>query len=224
MTDKTDPEEPVDPTLESDNDDSTTDVDDQQSDSGNSVDWEDRYKGLQRASEKKRTSLEKTIADLQEKLAATTETLETINSDASAQQTARQEAENKIAEIQSSLEGIQKERDELSAQLERQNIILKEYPSLAPFANFIPSGADDETFRSSLSEFADALKVYVKEGVKETISGSSHVTQDDDTMATGAEEDQLWNTVYSLAGIPGKEQEYQEAHAKLMGILEAKNT
>lgn len=224
----TDPEKKdIDPTP---GDDQVTDDGDQQSggsdDQKTTVDWEARYKGLQSASEKQRTALQKSVEDLQTKLTAATEQLEQSNLTSSDVQKAQEQAKQEIEQIKGQLDAATQERDKLTAQLNRQAIIMKDYPALARFSDFIPAAEDDDQFKTNLQNFQEALNSYVQAGVKDTLSGSSPPPGGDQgtRMVSESEEDKLWKQVYSLAGIPGKEREYEEAFGRLQEVLNLKNT
>lgn len=229
MPKNTDPEEPVDPTPGDDT--QVTDGDNQQSDNSGSqddsttIDWEKRYRSLQSVSEKKRTDLEKTVGNLQEQLTTATEKMESMGIDQTSFQKAQEEAKRDAERIQEQLDAATKERDQLNAQLKRQSIILKEFPTLASFTEFIPPAEDDDQFKANLTDFQQALNSYVESGVKTVMAGASggDVGAGDDPMITQSDEDKAWADVYALAGV-GKEKEYEEAYARLQGILEAKKS
>lgn len=180
-----------------------------------------RYKGLQKVVAKK----DQQILELQDSVQALSDELEELKVNSASTQTAKSTAEQKVQELQSQLDNLTAERDEVNKQLTQQGIIMKDFPQLAQLAKFIPPAEDEEGFKTNAKEFAEALKGFVDKGVVETLEGASPPSPSTEEEApTSSEEDRLWSIVYSTSGVPGKEAEYEEANEKLQKILAAKQS
>jgi DNA repair exonuclease SbcCD ATPase subunit len=191
----------------------------QQSD-GNSqnIDWEKRYKGLQAASEKKRNELEQQLAKAQSELESTTTELESVKSDTGSLESKRTEAERAKEELENEIRNLSTEKETLEKKLNQQNIIMSDFPQLAPLAKFIPSATDDEVFRQTAIEFNEALSQYVDKGVDSSLQGASATFEkgDGEKLADTSELDAAWDTIYKYGGDPAHEKEVAAANALIM--------
>jgi len=220
MNDNLDPEKDN-PTpeeeLEEKQDAEATDKDNQQSDddSAANVDWEARYKGLQRATEKKRNELEQQLAKANKDLESTVTELETIKGDTGSLESKQVEALKAKEELENQLQTLSADKEALEKQLNQQSIVMSEFPQLAPLAKFIPAAADEEAFRQSASEFQSALSQYIDKGVDDSLKGASPTfdTGSDEKLADDSELDKAWQTIYKYGGIAGHEEEVEAANA-----------
>lgn len=181
---------------------------------------EESYQGLQRVVAKK----DKELEDLKSKMETLSTSLEELKTNSNQLTGTKGELEKQLQEAQSKLDEIQTDRDTLDIQLRQQGIVMKEFPNLAAVAQYIPSADDDDKFRENAKNFAEAMGVFVKSGVQNVMSGSVTPQPQSDDTVTETEEDRLWDEVYSLAGVRGKEKEYNEAYNRLQQVLEAKKT
>lgn len=180
---------------------------------------EESYKGLQRAAEKQRRELETKLQELTKQLEGTSTELEAQKLLAAEKVT----LQDQLKTLATTLDQTQKDREVLNRTIAQQNIILGEFPTLAPLAGFIPTAPDDDTYRSNAKNFEAALSKYVTGAVKQTLEGASPPSgKTKSDIPTAAEEDKAWNKVYSLAGVPGKEKEYEEAYAQLRNLIGTK--
>ena len=89
-------------------DDAATNGDNQQSDdAGSDVNWEERYKGLQRASEKKRKQLEDQLAKESSELEATVTELETVKGDTGSLEQKKVETEEAKEKLENDLQTLE---------------------------------------------------------------------------------------------------------------------
>ncbi len=203
-------------------DDSTTDDNSQQSDDDagddDDRDWEASYKGLQRASEKKRNELESQLAKAKTNLESTTTELEEAKSDSGSLETKQKEAAEAKEKLENEVQTLQDEHGALEKKIKQQTIVMSEFPHLAPVAKFIPIANDEEGYRKGAEELSTAINTMIDDGVKTSLDGSSA------TFKTGEEEeitdsdnelDEAWDTVYATAGNPEKLEEYNKAFAKI---------
>lgn len=206
----------------SDANDSATDDNSQQSDDDDASqdeDWEARYKGLQRATEKKRTNLEGKLTKAESDLESKTTELEGMKSDSGSLESKQKEAETAKGDLENEVQSLQEKHDQLENQLNQQNIVMSEFPQLAPVAKFIPNAESDEDFRTGAKEFNDAISTMIDTGVESSLKGSSATFKegDSDDLDPGDKElDAAWETVYKYGGDPDHVEEYEAANAKIM--------
>lgn len=183
-------------------------------------DWEQRYKGLQKVASKK----DATITDLQTKLDKLATDLEEIRTSSTGTTAQRDELARARTELEQQLATVKSERDRMEITLRQQNLLITEFPALSKLTKFIPSNQDDNAFRASAKELHDEFQAAVSAAVKAAMTGSTPPQpKPKQDMATEAEEDQLWKTVTSLAGVPGKEKEFAEARERWTNLQQAKN-
>jgi hypothetical protein len=193
-------------------DTSDTSVSSTTTQSQQSVDWEARYIGLQKASEKKRTQLETSYAEAQKKLDDATAQLEELKTSSTDLSKVKDEAEQAKQKLETDLQALRVERDNLSKQIAMKDLVIKEFPDLVPLIGFLPAADNEEQLRQYAGSFSTALKLYVEKGVKSALEGSSPpATGGTTTLPTSDEGDRLYDTAVKLAGVPGKEREAQEA-------------
>lgn len=216
--------------LENQNNDDTSSTDSKSQNStdsktsGNEVDLDkyvskESYQGLQRVVAKRDADIE----TLKQTLEDVTTQLEEMKTNTSSVSAEKDKLEKSIADAQALLNETTAERDKLNKQLEQQGVIMQEFPDLAPLAEYIPGAEDTEAYRESAKKFQEALKGYVKEGVKQTLSGSSPPAPGDGQETVDeAEEEALWKIVFATSGVPGREKEFAEANDKLQRILASK--
>lgn len=179
---------------------------------------EESYQGLQRVVSKKDTEIE----SLQSKLDTLSTQLEELKTNSNQLSGTKSNLENQLQEATTQLDALKADRDKLDIQLRQQGIVMKEFPALAAVAQYIPKADDDEKFRENAKQFAEAMNLFVDNGVKTVISGSVTPQPQSDDTAPETEEDRLWDEVYALAGVRGKEKEYNEAYNRLQQVLESK--
>lgn len=176
---------------------------------------EESYKGLQRAAERQKAKLEKELADARGKLEQSATELE----EAKLAAAEKANLEKAQSDLNTNIANLQAERDKLTRQLNQQKIVLAEFPQLAPLAAYIPVADTDEKFKENAVGFEAALKIYVASQIKGTFEGSGPPIGSGNGSQSADALDKLWAEVYAVAGIPGKEKEYEEAYAKLQEAL-----
>ncbi|MCJ7761627.1 hypothetical protein MUP59_10900 [Candidatus Bathyarchaeota archaeon] len=177
-----------------------------------SVDWEARYVGLQKASEKKRTQLETSVSDAQKKLDDAVAQLEELKTSSTDLSKVKDEAEQAKTKLETDLQALRVERDNLTKQIAMKDLVIKEFPDLVPLIGFLPAADNEEQLRQYAGSFSSALKTYVEKGVKTALEGSSPAsTGGTTTLPTSDEGDRLYDAVKRVAGVPGKEKEFREA-------------
>lgn len=181
---------------------------------------EESYQGLQRVVAKK----DKELEDLRSKMNTLAESLEELKTNSSQLAGTKGDLEKALQEAKTQLESIETDRNTLDKQLRQQGIVMREFPNLAGVAQYIPQAEDDDTYRANAKAFSEAMGSFVKSGVHQVISGGTPPQPPSKDTASETEEDQLWRDIYSLAGVPGKEKEFNDANERLQQVLAAKTT
>lgn len=176
------------------------------------------YKGIQRAAEKQKIKLEQELAALRAQLEGVATELE----EAKMLAEEKTKLEKAQTELNTSVAALQAERDKLTRKLTHQSIILSEFPSIASLAAYIPDAETEEAFRANATQFSQALATYLKSAVNLDFAGSTPPIDGGNSSASSEQTDELWEKVYALAGVPGKEEEYRETYAKLQDLLKPK--
>jgi len=178
-------------------------------------DWEARYQGLQKVLAKK----DATIVDLQAKLDKLMADFEELRSTSATFEKDKTALETQTKTVQDQLTTLTSERDTLKRQLAQQQLLIQKFPQLAHLAKYIPPADDDATFEVNAKAFADDLALAITAGVKDTLTGSSppasHGTGE---PVTEDEEEALYRKVTSLAGRPGKEEEYEATYKQWLTL------
>ena len=188
------------------------------------VDWEARYKGLQRVQEQKRQQLDQQIADLTQK---NEQAIQDFNEKKSAVEAFEKQQATYLQEkgqLEEQLKTAQAELDKTNKKVLFQKIILAEFPDLSDMIDYIPVGETEEDIRKNAEAFKSKVAGHVDKQVKSVIDGSSSPpSSKDDKPPTTNEEDALWKKVYETAGQQGKEEEYQKAYKELQDFLARKS-
>jgi chromosome segregation ATPase len=183
-------------------------------------DWQARYAGLQKVVAKK----DKALTDLSQKVESLTDTLEELRTQSTSSETQLESVKKQAEEAQEQLATLTGERDNLKQQLDQQQIVLKDYPQLAPLAEFIPAAENEEQFRTNAENFAKAIEAFTGEAVTRTVEGSTPpIPSGKQEVVTQDQVDVAYDKAAKLAGVPGKEQEYQAANDEYVRLLSARN-
>jgi len=183
------------------------------------VSWEERYKGLQAASEKQRVKLEKEAREAKDKLDQTLADLEAARASGTTASQTTDKLSKDLEALQTQVSALTAEKTALAAKITRQNIVITEFPELAQLSEYIPDAPTDEQFRANAQKFAQTLEGHVKSKVDGLVNTSTSAPPSHKAPPSATEIDRAWDEVYSTAGVPGKEAEYQKAYAKLQGLL-----
>jgi len=184
--------------------------------------WEAAYKTLQR----NHSTLQAQVATLQ----GQNETLNTdlatraneINS-LTAQTSQQTETVNTLT---TQLQGLETERGSLSATLERQNLIMGEFPQLASFEaqGLLPQAEGAEGMREVFTKFAatiDGIRTTAVENLMEGASPEPVGGQGDgDGKPVTLNSDQLWTKIVELSSDPSRGQEYEKTYQEYLSALE----
>jgi hypothetical protein len=175
-----------------------------------STDWKTSYQGLQRVvAQRDQTILKLT----QEKQNAINE-LEELKQTSGHTELVKADLEKSKGTLEAQVITLTAENTGLKTQNAQLKIIMQEFPQLSGLIKYIPPATDDEGFRQNAKAFADELAGQVKLGLKEVLTGATPPQPENGKMTTEAEEDALYTQVVALAGIPGKEAEYEKLRQK----------
>lgn len=179
------------------------------------------YAGLQKASQKKAEENAKQITELTTRLETLTTELEALKLEKGVSESSKETIEKAKQALEAQLGEMQVSQQRVERQLSQQTIVLKEFPVLAPLAEYIPHANTDDEFRTSAKNFQTALEAYVKQEVRTTLEGSGPTlgSGDDKRQARQSTIDTQWDTVNKLAGVPGKEADYNKEYAKLLEMI-----
>jgi hypothetical protein len=209
-TPTTDPEGNQEPTPEEEKA-PVTEPKSKQPSSSDAEDWETRYKGQQKLTAKR----EQTIQRLQDKLDALTEKHEEAVNAGEKSAKEKTDTEKQLAELSAQLDAARVEQQALQTSLEQNSIVMEKFPDLTPLAKYIPTGDTAEEFAQNAEAFQKDIAAFVDAGVKTAMNGASPPTPDGKTqLATQAEKDSAYDAVVALAGVSGKEAEYEKARQK----------
>lgn len=188
---------------------------------------EAEYKGLQTVIAKR----DMTIASLtNEKQEWNSEKQELINKLAEAEAnhgsaiTEKSSLDAKLTEAEKEAADYKKQVADLQKKNEFQEIVMKDFPDLANVAHLIRHGETEEEFRTNAKELREDLSKYIDKGVKNILSGASIPTDGGDGSTLGVDDvDKWYDESIKLAGLVGKEQEYEKAYTNYLEALEARN-
>jgi len=179
----------------------------------------ERYKGLQKVVAKRDAEIDA----LKLKLEELSTTQEEVRLKGATTEAEKAKLAKDLEDARKLLETATAEQQRATKKLAQQTIVLKQFPDLAPLAEFIPPADDDETFVKNAKSLTESLDAYIEARVKSKLSGAVPPVQprSQDQLPDG-EEDRLWAEVSRYAGVPGKEREFREANIKLQALLAAK--
>jgi len=183
------------------------------------VSWEERYKGLQAASEKKSKTLEKELQDAKTKLEKALEDLETARSSGTQASSTADQLTKDLQALKTQVDALSAEKSQLATKISRQNIVISEFPNLLPLIDYIPGSDTDEGFREAAKKFSETFEDMFKQRTDQLVNTSTKPPPSVKNPPSQAEVDRIWDVIYATAGISGKEKEYNEARLKLQGIL-----
>jgi len=176
---------------------------------------EDAYKGLQRAAERQKAKLEAELAEARKKAEELSTSLEETKLAVAEKEKLAKERD----ELNAGIQALQQEREKLAIQLQQQQIVLEKYPDLAPLANYIPHGVNLEEFQANAENFRKAVESYLSMRLRQESAGATPPIGGGNQGTDAGKTQRLWDKVYALAGIEGKEREFEEAYEELLRAI-----
>jgi hypothetical protein len=173
-------------------------------------DWEKKYKGLQRAMNSKQVEVD----GLNDKIVSLMATIEELKSGKVSTETQVTKLNGDLQTALNSLKAEQQKVATSSTETERLKLLVKEFPTLAAFetAGLLPSANTVDEMRSKFKAFQETLSQTVGQNVQKTLQGSSIPTGQAAPLALT--EDQLFEARMKVAGVKGKEAEFQRLTAQ----------
>lgn len=183
--------------------------------------WEERYTGLQKTVAKK----DDQITKLQERIDQLIADLEELRTNASSTEKDKTTLETSAKQLQDQMATLTSERDGLKKQLAQQQIIISKFPHLAHLAKYIPPADTDEAYIENATNFAADLKAAIDSGVKDLLKGASPPQPPDDRKPpTEDQEEVAYRKMVKLAGVIGKEDEYETARKAWLDLSQKDKT
>ena len=164
--------------------------------------WEAAYKTLQR----NHNDLQAKFATMQGQNETLTAQLATRASEISAAQTQLQAEQANVQTLTSQVTSLEGEKGNLSAQLERQNLIMGEFPQLATFEaqGLLPQAEGEDAMRDTFTKFAATIDGLKSSAIETLMEGASPEpvggVSDGDGKAVTLTTDQMWDKVVKLSG------------------------
>jgi hypothetical protein len=169
-------------------------------------DWKASYLGLQKVVNRK----DKEVETLKTKLDKLVEDFEDSKATSSSTEKVKGDLEKQLKEAQTSLSGLESERDQLNNQLIQTNIVMEKFPEIAKLAQYIPAADDAETFEANAKKFAEDVGALVETGVDKKLKGASPpAPPGEEGTETQNEKDKLWDELMVLGKDPAKKAEYE---------------
>lgn len=172
--------------------------------------WARSYKGLQSHVNK----LNDTVASLTSERDGVVSEYETAKASISDFETAKAELAGQVDGLGTQLSDANASLVEMTAKVERQSLIMSEFPDLASFEakGLLPTSDDPEVLRETLTSFRDAIGDRVLKGVDETLEGSSVLQDSSNQSEDDLSSDSLYAKLMELAGVPEKQAEYDRIY------------
>jgi len=180
--------------------------------------WQERYKGMQRAFNTQKQEYEKLRA-AQDALLESSETSKANESELQKQLEANQKM---LDEQQQALDNMTGQLAAQEAKMTRQNLILSEFPDLAPFEakKLLPDVPIGENFEDDMkTRFAEFREVYnntIKSEVKKQVTGAGATETGVSGEKITRSKAYIYNRLQQLAGSnrPEERREYDELLAE----------
>lgn len=210
---------------DSDEDEESSSDDEQQEDDDSESDDEDEvvpakiYKGLQRTVSKK----DKEIQQLEKEIEEAKKEKEEAEAMLDKGDKVRLDLQKTITDQGERLSALEKENKQSKAQAMQSRVIAEEFPGLANLTNFIPSAETEDEYRENCKSLQEALGDNVTQRLEKELKSSTVPADEDEGKkpASQSEIDKKYNKAMSLAGVPGKQEEYDKAFNE---YLEAVNS
>jgi len=177
-----------------------------------SVGWQKQFQALQQEKEgwqADQMELQSSLQQLETQVGSLTGEKDTL--------------ESRLAEWESETTELTKAHEELSARMGKYDIIRQDFPDLLPFAELIPTTADEEGQKSALKEWNELMDKRIQEEsdrrVELALRGVSPPASPPRGAGVPSEED-LKRRLEEIAGVPGHEDEYNQIMVQWMGLVE----
>jgi hypothetical protein len=203
----------------SDDDDSEDagDDDDEDDETGDETISMDTYKGLQRTLALR----DKTIKDEQGKTEALQVKLDETVAGMDSSEIVRSELQKNYRDAVKRIAALESENTDSKKKAMKNSVIAKDYANLAKFVEYIPDADTEEDFAENCKAFKKLLGDKVNQELDAELDGTTTVVDDESEQVSQAAIDKLFDKAMSLAGIDGKEKEYDNAMEKYLEAIES---
>ena len=175
------------------------------------------YKGLQRTVAKK----DKELADLKEANKALAEEMDGLKDQLSSGDKIRIDLQKRFKETSDRIAALETENEQSKTDAMQNRVIAAEFPGLARLKEFIPSASTEDEYRENCKALAGALGEEVTKTLDHELNSSTPPVEDDDVKPVSqAQIDKYYAAAMKLAGVEGKEEEYESALGKYMKALQ----
>lgn len=211
---------------ESSDDDEENPSDDEQEGDAESDDQEDlgetvpadTYKGLQRTVSKK----DKEIKDLEGKLKAAEKEKADAEAMLNSGEKVRLDLQKTITDQGKRLSALEQENEQSKTDAMQNRVIAEDFPQLAKLKAYIPSAASEDEYRKNCEGLVTALGEETTKLLTKEVSTSTPPVEDDEKPVSQAQVDKLYDKAVALAGVKGKEKEYNKAYDEYLAALNSR--
>jgi chromosome segregation ATPase len=178
--------------------------------------WAKSYKGLQGHVNKLNGQIEgmnTQVSDLTGERDTALSDIEGVRTEFQQSQQSAQTLTGEVENLTNQLTEATSNAETLQTQLDRQGLIISDYPDLAAFEakGLLPQADSPEDLAGKLDAFRETMTTQVSAELEDTLDGST-VNQDINNKLSPDDmsEDALYAKAMSLAGDPAKEAEYEK--------------
>lgn len=203
----------------SDDNDTKSDTDTENGDDDGDMISMKAYKSLQRRLSEK----DRQIDQLESERDDYKGQLESIKSDLEKGDKVRSDLEDRITKTNQRLEALENENQQSKKEAMKSRVIMNEFPELAHLESYIPEADDEETFKENCRKFAEDLGEEVTSQMSRELDTTTLQVDDESKKVSQVEIDRLHSKAMSLAGVNGKEEEYDEAMDAYLAALDRRD-
>lgn len=189
------------------------------------TDWEAAYKGLQRELQKLQGTSTTAVTQLQGRVKELEAQIVSKDAEILKLQGEAATKDNFNKKLTGDLETEKATTAKLLSQTKRTKLILKEFPELAPFeaSDILPSAESEEELKTKLKGFREVYRAQIAAAKVGEVAGTPpNILKTEVEPSSIDNEDLLWDKVTSLAGMPGKEKEYEDYYKRWMELQKRK--
>lgn len=175
------------------------------------------YKGLQRTVAKKDAELEKLKVDHAKLLEEQNDLKSTLDSG----EKVRFDLQQKFKETSNRIAALELENEQSKVSAMQNRVIAAEFPGLARLKDFVPSAATEDEYRENCKSLTLALGTEVNKSLEKELTNSTPPVEDTEKQVSQATIDKLYAKAMKMAGIRGKEDEYEKTMDEYMKALQS---
>lgn len=178
------------------------------------------YKGLQRTVNERNEEIKRLKGENQ----SLNQEIEDLKESMEKGDIVRADLQKSIRETNERIEALETENQQAKKEAMKNRVLMEKFPDLQHLKEYIPDADTEEDFVENASAFKEKLGKQVDSEVTRELEGSTPPVDGDDNGVPSQEEvDQLYDKAMSLAGLSGKQEEYDAAYDKYLAALNARN-